>query len=145
MKPVRVLVVDDEKDFATAIVERLSTRGFLASAVFDGPQALEAVKETQYDAIVLDLQMPGMDGLQTLQAIRQIEPDMQVIVLTGHGTVAAGIGGMQLGAADFLQKPVAIETLCSAIEAAAERSSASRNLKPKQVSKQEGERRDPIE
>ncbi len=128
MKPVRVLVVDDEKDFATAIVERLERRGFLASAVFGGRQALEAVRETKYDAVVLDLKMPEMDGLQTLQAIRQLEPDVQVLVLTGHGTVAAGIGGMQLGAADFLQKPVAIEKLCSAIEAAAERSRAGRNV-----------------
>jgi DNA-binding NtrC family response regulator len=135
MEAIRVLVVDDERDFAAAIAERLVTRGFLASAVFSGPQALEAVKEAEYDAVVLDLKMPGMDGLQTLQAIRQIEPDIQVLVLTGHGTVAAGIGGMQLGAADFLQKPVTIERLCSAIRAAAERSRSVRNLKLKRKPK----------
>ena len=140
MEPVRVLVVDDERDFATAIVERLAVRGFLASAVFGGPQALEAVTGIKYDAIVLDLKMPGMDGLQTLQAIRQLEPDIPVIVLTGHGTVAAGIGGMQLGAADFLQKPVAIEKLCSALEAAVEQARTSRNLRRMQNPKQEGEK-----
>ena len=139
MEPVRVLVVDDEEDFATAVVARLARRGFLASAVFNGAQALEAVKRTEYDAIVLDLKMPGMDGLQTLQAIRQIAPDLQVLVLTGHGTVAAGIGGMQLGAADFLQKPVPIEKLCSAIEAASERSRAGLNLKSRHHSKLKGE------
>jgi DNA-binding response OmpR family regulator len=131
MEAIRVLVVDDERDFAAAIVQRLVKRGFLASAVFSGPEALEAVKKADYDAVVLDLKMPGMDGLQTLREIRQIEPEMQVLVLTGHGTVAAGIGGMQLGAADFLQKPVTIEKLCSAIQAAAERSRAERNLKLK--------------
>ncbi len=126
---VRVLVVDDEKDFATAIVERLAKRGFLSSAVFSGLQALEAVQGMKYDVVLMDLKMPGMDGLQTLQAIRQIEPDLPILILTGHGTVASGIGGMQLGAADFLQKPVPIERLCSAIEAAAERLRASRELK----------------
>jgi two-component system OmpR family response regulator len=129
MEPVRVLVVDDEQDFASAIVERLARRGFLASAVFSGVQALEAMKETEYDAVVLDLKMPGMDGLQTLQAMRQMDPNVKVIVLTGHGTLASGIGGMQLGAADFLQKPVTIESLCAAIEAAAEKFRASRDLK----------------
>jgi DNA-binding NtrC family response regulator len=132
MESLRVLIVDDEQDFATAIAERLSKRGFQASAVFGGEQALEATQGAAYDAIVLDLKMPGMDGLQTLQAIRKTDPDVQVIVLTGHGTVSAGIGGMQLGAADFLQKPVAIEKLCSALEAAAEKTRASRDLKPKQ-------------
>ena len=127
MDSIRVLVVDDERDFATAVVARLARRGFRASAVFGGREAIESVKETEYDAIVLDLKMPEMDGLQTLQAVREIDPHVEVIVLTGHGTVAAGIGGMQLGAADFLQKPVAIETLCTAIGAAAERSRAGRN------------------
>jgi DNA-binding NtrC family response regulator len=132
MEPIRVLVVDDERDFASAIAERLARRGLIAMAVFSGMQALDAVKDADYDAVVLDLKMPGLDGLQTLQAIRQINPDLQVIVLTGHGTVASGIGGMQLGAADFLQKPVAIENLCSAIEAAAERSRSDRHLKSEQ-------------
>jgi DNA-binding response OmpR family regulator len=129
MNSIRVLVVDDEKDFATAAVTQLTRRGFRASAVFSGVEALEAVKASPYDAIVLDLKMPGMDGLQTLKAVRRTDPYVEIVVLTGHGTVAAGIGGMQLGASDFLQKPVAIETLCMAIEAAAERSRASRNPK----------------
>lgn len=127
MNQVRVLVVDDERDFATAVVERLSKRGFYASAVFSGAEALLAVKEAEFDAIVLDLKMPEMDGLQTLQAIRRIDPDVQILVLTGHGTVSAGIGGMQLGAADFLQKPLAIEALCNSIKAAAEQSQANRS------------------
>ena len=132
MNSVRVLIVDDEEDFATAIADRLSKRGFRASAVFSGQEALHAVKETEYDAVVLDLKMPEMDGLQTLQEIRKIDPAVQILVLTGHGTVSAGIGGMQLGAADFLQKPLAIEALSASIQAAAEQSRAKRGLKQSQ-------------
>jgi FixJ family two-component response regulator len=76
--------------------------------------------------VVLDLKMPEMDGLAALPEIRKLHPHVQVIVLTGHGSVASGIQGMRGGAADFLQKPVTIEVLCTAIEAAAERSRASR-------------------
>lgn len=138
MDAVRVLIVDDEADFATAITERLSKRGFRASAVFNGQEALQAAMETEYDAIVLDLKMPGMDGLQTLQEIRKIDPDVQILVLTGHGTVSAGIGGMQLGAADFLQKPVAIEALSTSLQAAAEQSRAKRRQKQNKDENQAG-------
>jgi DNA-binding NtrC family response regulator len=133
MQPIRVLVVDDEKDFASAVVERLALRGFQASAVFSGQEALKSISITEYDVIVLDLKMPGIDGLETLKAVRQIDPDLQVLVLTGHATVSAGIGGMQLGAADFLQKPVAIETLGRSIEAAAERTRSCRESKQKRT------------
>jgi DNA-binding response OmpR family regulator len=127
--PIRVLVVDDERDFATAIVAQLARRGFRATAVFSGRKAVEAVTSDVFDAIILDLKMPGMDGLETLRAIRRLDAHVEVLVLTGHGTVAEGIGGMQLGAADFLQKPVPIETLCMALEAAAERSRSGRTSK----------------
>jgi CheY-like chemotaxis protein len=89
-----VLVVDDEKDFATAIVERLRRCGMLADAVFGGREALESVSKNEYDAVALDLKMPGMDGLGTLCSIRQMDPLIPVLVLTGHGTFSAGIDGM---------------------------------------------------
>ena len=137
MQPIRVLVVDDEKDFASAIVDRLTVRGFQASAVFSGQEALQAIRIAEYDAIVLDLKMPGIDGLETLKAVREIDPDVQVLVLTGHATVSAGIGWMQLGAADFLQKPVAIGTLGRSIEAAAERTRSCRESKQKKTERKE--------
>ncbi len=120
--PVRVLVVDDEEDFGTAVAIRLRRRGFEASAVCAGRDALRLVQGRRYDVMVLDLKMPGMDGVEVLREVRHLDPDLQVVVLTGHGTVEAGIEGMQLGAADFLQKPVAIEHLCTVIEAVAKRS-----------------------
>ena len=123
---IRVLVVDDEEDFASAVAERLVKRGFLAAAAFSGKQALALLGKSPSDVVVLDLKMPEMDGLAALPEIRKLHPHVQVIVLTGHGSVASGIQGMRGGAADFLQKPVTIEVLCIAIEAAAERSRASR-------------------
>lgn len=125
-EPVRVLVVDDEPDFATALVNRLGRRGFAAAAAFSGREALALLQQSPFDVAVLDLRMPDMDGLATLREARKIDPHVQIVVLTGHGTVASGIEGMQLGAADFLQKPVAIDVLCTAVEAAAERARASR-------------------
>ncbi len=123
---VRVLVVDDEEDFATALVSRLVRRGFDAVPAFSGQQALTRLRAAPADVIVLDLKMPGMDGLETLREVRRLDPHVQVVVLTGHGTVTAGIDGMQLGAADFLQKPTSIEQLCTAIEVAAIRARESR-------------------
>jgi CheY-like chemotaxis protein len=118
---IRVLVVDDEDDFATALVERLRRRGFAAEAVFSGQAALERLGAGRHDVAVLDLKMPGIDGLAALREIKRAGLAVAVIVLTGHGTVASGIDGMQIGAADFLQKPVDVDALCTAIRAAAER------------------------
>ena len=118
---VRVLVVDDEIDFASALTARLSNRGFDAHFVSSGEDALQTLSERPCDVVVLDLKMPGMGGLEALRRIRSGYPDIKIIVLTGHGQVDSGIEGMRAGAADYLLKPVAIETLCTAIEAAVER------------------------
>ena len=118
---VRVLVVDDEIDFASALTARLSNRGFDAHFVSSGEDALQTLSERPCDVVVLDLKMPGMGGLEALRRIRSGYPDIKIIVLTGHGQVDSGIEGMRAGAADYLLKPVAIETLCTAIEASVER------------------------
>jgi DNA-binding response OmpR family regulator len=118
---IRVLIVDDEEDFATALAQRLRRRGFEADAVFTGEAALERLSKDPHDVAVLDLKMPGMGGLETLRALKRAGLKTSVVVLTGHGTVASGIEGMQIGAADFLQKPVDVAVLCTAIRAAAER------------------------
>jgi DNA-binding NtrC family response regulator len=124
--PIRVLVVDDEPDFAAAIATSLERRGFLASPVFSGHDAIDRVQRAVFDVIILDLKMPELGGLETMRAVSAIDPHVQVIILTGHGTVSAGIDGMQLGASDFILKPVAVEDLCAIIRAAAERARRSR-------------------
>jgi two-component system, OmpR family, response regulator len=118
---IRVLVVDDEIDFASSLVLMLKKRGYQAEEAYSGLEALEKLKQTAFDVILLDLKMPQMDGIATLQEIKRQKPHPPVIVLTGHGTVAAGIKGMQLGAADFIQKPTDIHTLCSVILAVVEK------------------------
>jgi DNA-binding NtrC family response regulator len=128
--PVRVLVVDDEADFATATAERLRRRGFLAVPVFAGREALERIAAEPFEAVLLDLRMPGMDGLAVLREIRRVDPHLRVIVLTGHGTVDSGIEGMQIGAADFLRKPADFESLVVAVLAAAEETRARRDAAP---------------
>lgn len=114
----KVLLVDDEKDFLDIMTERMETRGLDVSVSTSAVQALEKIKSESYDAIVLDLLMPEMDGIEALKAIREIQPDAQVILLTGHATVKKGIEAMKLGALDFFEKPVNLESLTEKIKEA---------------------------
>ncbi len=114
----RVLLVDDEKDFVETLAERMRARGLEVDTAYDGHQALDTVRGARYDAIVLDLAMPGMDGIETLRQLRQLDPDAQIILLTGQGTVRSAVEATQLGALDFLEKPTDIETLTERIREA---------------------------
>jgi len=126
---IRVLVVDDEEEFALATAQRLRRRGFESHVAHSGEAAIEILSSASFDVVILDLRMPGMDGLETLRTLRRLDPDLQVVFLTGHGTVASGIEGMQLGAADFLQKPADFDLLCNAINVAADRGAERRSAK----------------
>ena len=118
MTPERVLLVDDEVEFVAALSERLETRGLVVETADSGPKALAKIREARFDAVVLDLAMPGMDGIQTLRAMRDHNPDLQVILLTGHATLQKGIEAVKLGAIDFMEKPAAIEVLVERIRQA---------------------------
>ena len=111
MKGIRVLLVDDEEDFRVTLAKRLQKRELEVVAVESGRQALEAVKGQPPDVVVLDVKMPGMDGLETLRELKQINPLIEVIMLTGHASVESGIEGMRLGAFDYLMKPCDINDL----------------------------------
>ncbi len=118
MADVRVLLVDDESDFVEALASRLEIREMEVATAANGPEAIEQVRSHRFDAIILDLAMPGMDGIETLRELKDIAPDLQVILLTGRGTVEKGIQAMKLGAMDFLEKPVPIDDLVERISTA---------------------------
>jgi DNA-binding NtrC family response regulator len=114
----KILLVDDEKDFIEALGERMENRGMNVSTTTSAKDALKRVEEEPYDAIILDLQMPEMDGIETLKAIKKKNPDMQVILLTGHATVEKGIEAMKLGAMDLIEKPADIDAIAEKIKKA---------------------------
>lgn len=111
----KVLLVDDEQDFLETLSNRLEMRGLKVSAVTSGEQAISEAKQQDYDAIVVDLSMPGIDGLETLKRIKADNPNAEIIMLTGHGSVQSGVEAMKLGAGDFLQKPVELSELMEKI------------------------------
>jgi len=111
MKNKRILLVDDETDFVTTLSERLKLRGLQADIATDGFAAVQMVETAPPDIMILDLKMPGMDGLEVLKKTRALSPKTRVILLTGHGSTKEGIEGMKLGAYDYLMKPINIEDL----------------------------------
>ncbi len=101
----RILIVDDEKEFTEALAERLKMREFDVTTAFSGEEAVEKTRAYNYDVVILDVAMPGMDGTETLSEIKRLKPLTEVIMLTGHATVESAIEGMKLGAFDYLKKP----------------------------------------
>jgi DNA-binding NtrC family response regulator len=114
----KVLLVDDEVDFLDTLSERMRDRGMSVSTTTSAEEALKKVDAESYDAIVLDLMMPEMDGLELLKAIKRKKPELQVILLTGYATVGKGIEAMKLGAVDFLEKPADLKVLTEKIKEA---------------------------
>jgi len=114
----KILLVDDEKDFIETLSQRIAIRGIEVSSTTSAKRAIEKVAEESYDAIILDLQMPEMDGLEVLKTIKKSNPELQIIVLTGHATVKKAIEAMKLGALDLIEKPVDLDTLMGKIKKA---------------------------
>lgn len=101
----KVLLVDDEQDLLEAMAERMRIRGMDVSTTTSARDALRKTEEGSYDAIVIDLMMPEMDGLEVLKAIKEKNPDLQVILLTGLATVEKSLEAIKLGAMDLMEKP----------------------------------------
>ncbi|WP_321493757.1 response regulator [uncultured Desulfobacter sp.] len=114
----KVLIIDDEQEFTEALAERMTNRGMTVSTSTSAIEGLKNVEEKSFDVVVLDLQMPEMDGIETLKILKKKKPELQVILLTGHATVEKGIEAMKLGAMDLLEKPADMATLTEKIKKA---------------------------
>lgn len=121
MSRMRVLLVDDEADFRALLLKRMTHRGVDAMAVGDGEAALAAVAEGHFDVVVLDVRMPGMDGIEVLRRLKRDHPDVEVVLLTGHASIEAARTGMDLGAFDYCIKPVSINDLLVTLQEAVAR------------------------
>lgn len=115
----KILLVDDEEEFVRILAERMEARGMRVTVAFSGDGAIAEAGTSDFDAVVLDLAMPGKDGIETLKELLRINGDLQVILLTGHATVDKGVQAIKLGARDFLEKPLDFEKLLQKISNAA--------------------------
>lgn len=120
----RLLIVDDEEQFVAALSERLSMRGYDVTTSHTGEDAVEKISNYNFDVVILDVRLPGIEGTEVLREIRDLKPLTEVIMLTGHGTMEMAIEGMKLGAFDFLMKPCDTENLTVKIDKAHERKAA---------------------
>lgn len=121
MKKFNVLIVDDEGEFREMISKILAKRELKVVSVESGEKALNVLEHSRIDVVLLDVKMPGIDGIETLQRIRSLKPLVEVVLLTGHASVESGIEGMKLGASDYLMKPIEIDPLLEKLEEAYEK------------------------
>jgi len=120
MTTIKLLLVDDERAFLDTMTKRLEKRQTVVTAVYSGPDGLTELENNHgIEVVVLDVKMPGMDGMETLVEIKKRFPLVEVIMLTGHATVETAIDGMKLGAFDYLMKPCDIELLLTKAKEAA--------------------------
>lgn len=114
----KVLLVDDEKEFLEIMSERMKARGMEVTTAESADQAMSIIEKESFDAIIMDFQMPGMDGMEALKAIKNKKPELQIILLTGYATVEKTVEAMKIGATDFLEKPADFEALAEKIKKA---------------------------
>jgi len=117
--PARVLLVDDEVEFLEPIATRLARRGLECTSVTSGDQALATLATTAFDCAIVDVRMPGMDGLELLRRVRRGWPQLNVVLLTGHASIELGVKGMELGAFEYLLKPIELDELLDTVRRAA--------------------------
>lgn len=122
MPEAKIILVDDEAPFVDVMAERLNKRGFEVVKALNGDEALKRLREqADIEVAVVDLKMPGMDGLELLVEMKRLRPLLEVVMLTGHGTVETAVEGIRQGAFDYLLKPCEMESLLEKLRAAAGR------------------------
>ena len=119
--PTRILIVDDEEKFVEMLSLSLKEKGKDVTGVFSGKECLDCLSEKEIDVVILDIKMAGMDGIETLKEIKKQFPLVEVVMLTGHGTIETAVGGMKLGAFDYVLKPADFEDLMDKVENARQR------------------------
>ena len=119
--PTKILLVDDEKDFVEMLSLRLKEVGEKVTSAYSGQECLEKLEKNNIDVVILDIKMPGMDGMEALKEIKKRFPLVEVIMLTGHGATETAVEGMKTGAFDYLLKPADFNDLSAKLEAARKR------------------------
>ena len=112
---INVLMVDDEEGFVDVLVKRMSKRKLNVTKAYSGAEALQAMRKHDFDVAILDLKMQDMDGIEVLKILKKMDPDLKVIMLTGHGSETAAKDGIKFGAADYLTKPCDLNELVAKI------------------------------
>ncbi len=126
MADLKLLLVDDEQEFLEPMAARLERRGLACRTAQSGEDALTILQEESFNCAVVDVMMPGMDGLELLRRMRRDYPDVAVILLTGHASVELGVQGMELGAFEYLMKPVELDELLDTVRRASSTGSGVR-------------------
>ena len=116
MNTIKVLLVDDEAEFSETLIKRMKKRNVDITGVRSGEEALQTLDQGPIDVVILDVRMPGMDGIETLRVLKKRHPLIEVIMLTGHASVEVAVQGMEFGAFDYLMKPMQIDDLLYKIQ-----------------------------
>ena len=120
-RQIKVLLVDDEEGYVNVLAKRMTKRQVEVSIALSGSEAIQTLRKKDFDAAVIDLKMEDMDGIEVLKIFKKMDPELPVVMLTGHGSEKAARDGLALGAFDYLTKPCDLEDLLATITKAAER------------------------
>ena len=129
MKAKPILIVDDEKNICLTLSQALETLEIETDTALNGDEALAKLQNKEFGLILLDLRMPGMDGMEVLRRVREIRPDIRVIILTAYGTIESAVEAMKLGAVDFIQKPFSPEEIRELVSRVMDREKLDRTRK----------------
>ncbi len=138
---MKLLFIDDEKTFLKYIAKRLSLDGFLVTTTFSGEEGVEAASKEEFDVAVVDLQMPGIDGIEVQKRLKDLQPNLPCIILTGHGSLEKAIESGKYNAFKFLSKPVDMDTLIETIKAAHDFRIRQQKLSPEQNNPEKGSKK----